>query len=72
MALEVGRERGRELGDPVGLQGGWVALDVQQVIGLGAADRLGDFLLATAGVNRDQRAVEFQQSEQIGNGGVWE
>src|ERR1700677_3734868 len=65
----VGRECGLELGDQVGLQGGLVALDLQQVIGLGRADGVGDFLLAAHGVNRYQRALQFQQFEQLGNGG---
>src|SRR5262249_54224241 len=69
VAHEVGLDGRIHAGAEVRFQGGLVALDLQQIIRPAAADRLGDVRLATQGIDRYQRPLQFQQAQQLGDGG---
>ena len=62
-----------EVGLDVGFQGGLVALEGEQVVGLVGDDLVGDLDLAAHGVDGDQGALELlglgELVEQLGNGG---
>src|SRR5262249_14485779 len=66
---EVGLEGRLNGGVDVCFQDGLVAFDLQQIFGPGIADRARNVLLAPQGINRYQRSVQFQQLEQLGDGG---
>ena len=47
------------------LQFGLIAFDRQQVVGALVADRLGRFLLAMHGIQRHNRACQFQHLQEL-------
>ena len=52
----------------LGVQGGLVVFDLQDILAVGVEDLLGDVLLTTQGVDGYHRPVEFQQLQQLLDG----
>src|SRR4051812_19712217 len=69
VGLDLPGRRGGEVGLDLGQSKRTVALERQQVVAAAATDGLGDGGLCADGIDRDQRAGQFQPLQQQRDGG---